>query len=63
MRFFDIETDFDPERGFADPSDPFMPITKYLVYLTVVRHNGVFAVPPKTLTMDEAKANLKALTM
>ena len=27
IAFFDIETDFDPERGFADPSDPFMGIT------------------------------------
>ena len=23
IAFFDIETDFDPERGFADPADPF----------------------------------------
>ena len=33
IAFFDIETDFDPERGFADPSDPFMPITSVSVYL------------------------------
>ena len=33
IAFFDIETDFDPERGFADPADPFMPITSISVYL------------------------------
>ena len=31
IAFFDIETDFDPDRGFADPSDPFMPITAITV--------------------------------
>ena len=25
--FFDIEVDFDPERGYATPDDAFMPIT------------------------------------
>ena len=33
VAFFDIETDYDPERGFADPSDPFMPITAISVHL------------------------------
>ena len=31
--FFDIEVDFDPERGYSDPSDAFMPITSISVYL------------------------------
>ena len=35
--FFDIETDFDASRGFADPSDPFMPITAISVHLTMAR--------------------------
>ena len=35
IAFFDIETDFDPDRGFADPSDPFMPVTSISVYLPV----------------------------
>ena len=47
IAFFDIETDFDPERGFADPSDPFMPITSISVYLQWMK----------------LKKNLKALTM
>jgi DNA polymerase elongation subunit (family B) len=31
--FFDIEVDFDPERGFSRPEDPFNPITAISVYL------------------------------
>ena len=27
VAFFDIEVDFDPERGYASPDDAFMPIT------------------------------------
>jgi len=38
IAFFDIETDFDPERGFADPSDPFMPITAISVHLHGLTH-------------------------
>ena len=59
--FFDIETDFDPERGFADPSDPFMPITSISVYLQWLETMVCLAVPPKTLTMDEAKKELEGI--
>ena len=31
IAFWDIETDFDPERGFAPVEDPFMPITAITV--------------------------------
>jgi hypothetical protein len=41
VAFFDIETDFDPERGFADPSDPFMPI------FTVARHYDMYCCTSK----------------
>ena len=54
IAFFDIETDFDPERGFADPSDPFMPITAITVHLQWIDALITLAVPPKTLTMDQA---------
>jgi len=57
--FFDIETDFDPERGFADPSDPFMPITAITVHLQWLDSLVTFALPPKTLTMEEAKEQCK----
>jgi DNA polymerase elongation subunit (family B) len=61
IAFFDIETDFDPERGFADPSDPFMPITSISVYLQWMETMVCLAVPPKTLTMDEAKKTLEGI--
>jgi len=54
IAFFDIETDFDPERGFADPSDPFMGITSISIYLQWMETMICLAVPPKTLTMDQA---------
>ena len=61
IAFFDIETDFDPERGFADPTDPFMPITSISVYLQWLETMVCLAVPPKTLTMDQAKAELEGI--
>jgi DNA polymerase elongation subunit (family B) len=33
VAFFDIEVAFNKERGFADPSDPFNPVTSITVYL------------------------------
>ena len=59
VAFWDIETDFDPERGFADPSDPFMPITAISVHLQWMDTLVTLAVPPKSLTMDEAKEQTK----
>jgi DNA polymerase elongation subunit (family B) len=61
IAFFDIETDFDPERGFADPSDPFMPITSISVYLQWLETMVCLAVPPKTLTMEQAKQTLEGI--
>ena len=59
VAFFDIETDFDPERGFADPSEPFMPITAISVHLQWMNTLVTLAIPPKTLTMEEAKEQTK----
>ena len=61
IAFFDIETDFDPERGFADPADPFMPITSISVYLQWMETMICLAVPPKTLTMEQAKTELEGI--
>ena len=61
IAFFDIETDFDPERGFADPSDPFMPITSISVYLQWMETMICIAVPPKTLTMEQAKKEIEGI--
>ena len=61
IAFFDIETDFDPEKGFADPADPFMPITSISVYLQWLETMVCLAVPPKTLTIDQAKKELEGI--
>jgi DNA polymerase elongation subunit (family B) len=62
IAFFDIETDFDPERGFADPSDPFMGITAITIYLKWLNRLVTLAVPPKKLPMEEAKKQCEEFT-
>jgi DNA polymerase elongation subunit (family B) len=59
VAFFDIEVDFDPERGYASPDDAFMPITAIAVYLQWMETMVCLAIPPKTITMDEAKEQVK----
>lgn len=54
--FFDIEVDFDPERGYSSTEDAFMPITSVAVYLQWMDAMVCLAVPPKTLTWDQASA-------
>jgi len=61
IAFFDIETDFDPERGFADPADPFMGITSVSVYLQWLETMVCLAVPPKTLTMEQAQKEVEGI--
>ena len=57
--FFDIEVDFDPERGYSSPEDPFTPITAITVHLQWLDSLVTLALPPKTLTMEEAKEQCK----
>ena len=57
--FFDIEVDFDPERGYAAPDDAFMPITAITVYLQWLDSLITLAIPPKTLSMVQAKESVK----
>ena len=59
VAFFDIEVDFDPERGYSTPDDAFMPITAIAVHLQWLDTMVCFAVPPKTLTMEEALEQVK----
>ena len=59
VAFFDIEVDFDPERGYASPDDAFMPITAIAVYLQWMETMVCLAIPPKTITMEEAKEQVK----
>jgi DNA polymerase elongation subunit (family B) len=52
--FFDIETGFCKERGFAPPEDPFNPITAITVYLNWLDKLVTVAIPPPTLNIGEA---------
>ncbi len=60
VAFWDIETDFDPERGFAPVDDPFMPITAITVHLQWLDMLITVAMPPKGLPIEEASAMCKA---
>jgi DNA polymerase elongation subunit (family B) len=55
VAFFDIEVDFDPERGYASPEDAFMPITAIAVHLQWMDTMVCLAIPPKTISMEEAQ--------
>jgi DNA polymerase elongation subunit (family B) len=59
VAFFDIEVDFSPERGYASPEDAFMPITAIAVHLQWLDTLVCLAIPPKTLTMDQAHQLVK----
>jgi len=59
VAFFDIEVDFDPERGYASPDDAFMPITAIAVYLQWMETMVCLAIPPKTLSMAEAEKQVE----
>jgi DNA polymerase elongation subunit (family B) len=60
VAFFDIETDFDPDRGFAPTDDPFMPITAITVHLQWLDALITLAIPPKGLPLEEAKKMCEA---
>jgi DNA polymerase elongation subunit (family B) len=53
--FFDIEVDFDPERGFSPVSDPFNPITAISVYMDWMDQIVTLAVPPRHMSMETAQ--------
>jgi DNA polymerase elongation subunit (family B) len=57
--FFDIEVDFDPERGYASPDDAFMPITAIAVYLQWLETMVCLAIPPKGMSIAEAQELVK----
>ena len=59
VAFFDIEVGFDPERGYASPDDAFMPITAIAVHLQWLDTLVCLSVPPKTLTLEQAKEQVK----
>lgn len=57
--FFDIEVDFDPEKGFSPTSDPFNPVTAISMYLDWQDTLVTLAIPPKHMS-DETAHDLTA---
>jgi DNA polymerase elongation subunit (family B) len=53
--FFDIEVDFDPERGYSKPEDPFNPVTSISVYLDWMEKMVTLVVPPKSYSWATAE--------
>jgi DNA polymerase elongation subunit (family B) len=53
--FFDIEVDFDKERGFSPVSDPFNSITAISVYLDWLDQLVTLAVPPQHMSITTAQ--------
>jgi DNA polymerase elongation subunit (family B) len=61
VAFWDIEVDFDPERGYASPEDAFMPITAIAVHLQWIDTLVCLAIPPKGMSVAEAEELVKDL--
>src|SRR5210317_2573767 len=53
--FFDIEVDFDKERGYSNPDDPFNAITAITLYLDWSEQLVTLAIPPSSMTMKTAE--------
>lgn len=56
IAFFDIETSFDKESGWSDPEDANNMITSISVHLQWIDEIICLAIPPETLTWEEAQA-------
>jgi DNA polymerase elongation subunit (family B) len=61
VAFWDIEVDFDPERGYASPDDAFMPITAIAVHLQWLDTLVCLAMPPKGMTVAQGEELVKDL--
>lgn len=53
--FFDIEVDFDPEKGFSPTDDPFNPVTAISLYLDWQDLLITLCIAPKHMSPDTAK--------
>ena len=53
--FFDIETDFDPKKGFAPTNDPFNPVTAISLYLDWADQLVTLCIPPKHMSPEMSK--------
>ena len=52
--FFDIEVDFDPEKGFSPTSDPFNPVTAISMYLDWQDLLITMCIAPKHMSKETA---------
>ena len=52
--FFDIEVDFDPEKGFSPTSDPFNPVTAISCYLDWLDQCITLVIAPKHMSKETA---------
>ena len=52
--FFDIEVDFDPEKGFSPTSDPFNPVTAISMYLDWLDQLITLVIAPKHMSDETA---------
>ena len=59
VAFFDIEVDFDKNRGFSSPEDPFTAVTAITVYLQWIDKLVTLATPPKGVSQEEQKRLLE----
>jgi DNA polymerase elongation subunit (family B) len=57
--FFDIEVDFDPEKGFSPTSDPFNPVTAISCYLDWQDTLVTLCIAPKHMTSETAQEIIK----
>ena len=57
--FFDIEVDFDPERGFSPTDDPFNAVTAITLYLDWLDQLITLAIPPRHMTDETAQELVK----
>jgi len=53
VAFFDIEVDFDPNKGYAKPADAWAPIISITVYLQWLDQLISLAIPPKDFPNPE----------
>jgi DNA polymerase elongation subunit (family B) len=53
--FFDIEVDFDPEKGFSPTTDPFNAVTAISLYLDWSESLVTLCIPPRHMTKETAQ--------
>ena len=55
IAFFDIEVDFDVNKGFSPPEDPFNAVTAISIYLQWAKQLITLLVPPKGMAKEEVE--------